>query len=56
LTRRKGEVTSCHNERAAPFIVEVPVPLGGFGMTLDAVEAFHLDAPVFKGASRLREG
>jgi hypothetical protein len=44
MTRRKGEPTSRTNERDYPYIVEMPLPEGGFGKTLDVMEAFHRDA------------
>jgi hypothetical protein len=41
MTRRKGEPTGRTNERDYPYIVEMPLPEGGFGKTLDDIEAFH---------------
>jgi hypothetical protein len=44
MPRRKGERTSRMNERDFPHIVELPVPEGGFGRTLDAIHSFHRSA------------
>ena len=41
MMRRKGEITAPMNERDLPHIVELAIPDGGFGRTLDEVEAFH---------------
>jgi hypothetical protein len=41
MTRRKGEITSAKNERDNPHIVEMPVPLGGLGMALNAMHDWH---------------
>jgi hypothetical protein len=41
VTRRKGERTSRMNERDFPHIVELALPEGGFGRTLDAIHDFH---------------
>lgn len=38
---RKRKMASRINERKFPFIVQVPVPDGGFGATLDAINAWH---------------
>lgn len=38
---RKKKMASRINERKFPFIVQVPVPDGGFGSTLDAINAWH---------------
>jgi hypothetical protein len=41
MTLRKGEITARMNERDFPHIVELALPSGGFGRTLDAMYAFH---------------
>jgi hypothetical protein len=41
MTRRKGEITARMNERDFPHIVELALPSGGFGETLDEMQAFH---------------
>jgi len=41
MTRRKGEVTARMNERALPHVVDLAQPEGGFGSTLEAIDAFH---------------
>ncbi len=38
---RKKKMASCVNERKFPFIVQIAVPDGGFGSTLDAINAWH---------------
>jgi len=39
LSRKKE--FSGHNERKFPFVVQIAVPDGGFGCTLDAINAWH---------------
>jgi hypothetical protein len=39
--RRKGEITVRINERDFLHIVELALPEGGFGRTLDAIHDFH---------------
>ena len=41
MTRRKGGITGRMNERDLAHIVELVLPDGGFGRTLDAIHAFH---------------
>lgn len=41
MTWRKGERTARTNERSFPYIVELPMPPGGLGRTLDLMHAFH---------------
>ena len=41
MTRRKGEITARMNERDFPNIVELALPSGGFGRTLDAIYDLH---------------
>ena len=41
MTRYKGRASAKSIERDFPFIVEMAVPLGGFGKTLDAMFEFH---------------
>lgn len=43
MTRRKGERTAHNNERVCPFKVELQMPLGGLGKTLDMIHAFHCE-------------
>ncbi len=38
---RKKKMASRINERKFPFIVQLAVPDGGFGPTLDAINAWH---------------
>jgi hypothetical protein len=38
---RKRRVTDRANERHFPFVVQIPVPEGGFASTLDAINAWH---------------
>ena len=41
MPRRKGEVTARMNERDYPYIVELPLPSGGFRSQSDDMLAFH---------------
>lgn len=41
MTRRKGERTVRANEREFPHIVEMSLPEGGLGRTLDLIYDFH---------------
>jgi hypothetical protein len=58
MTNRKGETTGRTNEREYPHIVEMPLPDGGFGKTLDAMEAFHRELGIefHRGRSFRRVG
>ena len=41
MIRRKGEITARMNERDFPHIVELALPSGGLGKTLDEMQTFH---------------
>ena len=41
MTRYKGQHSATMNERNFPHIVEIVVPPGGLGKTLDAMYDFH---------------
>jgi len=41
MTRRKAEITARLNERDYPYMVELPLPPGGFRTRSDAMLAFH---------------
>jgi hypothetical protein len=58
MSRRKSEVSSRQNERDFPHLVELPVPLGGFGQRLWQFDAFHRERgiPVRNGRGRQDEG
>jgi hypothetical protein len=38
---RKRKMIARVNERRFPFVVQIAVPEGGFGLTLDAINAWH---------------
>jgi hypothetical protein len=38
---RKTQLSPHGNERKFPFVVQIAVPDGGFGCTLDAINAWH---------------
>jgi hypothetical protein len=41
MTRQTGEARARSNERHFSFVVQIAVPKGGFGPTLDAINAWH---------------
>ena len=43
MGRRKGDQTATGNERGFPHVVEMAMPLGGFGAKLDSIHGFHRD-------------
>src|SRR5437588_5722407 len=41
LSLCKGKAAARVNERRFPFVVQIAVPEGGFGLTLDTINAWH---------------
>lgn len=55
MTRRyKGRPDAAQIERAFPHIVEMIVPLGGFGRQIDTMHAFHADRGLEQRSGRGR--
>jgi len=54
MTRRKREIIGLRNERDFPYLVELALPLGGFGSIFLEIDAFHRERriPVRRGRSR----
>ncbi len=38
---QNNKTTARRNERGFPFVIQIAVPDGGFGCTLDAIDAWH---------------
>ena len=56
--RYKGRTSAKSIERENPYIVELAVPAGGFGKTMDVIVVFHanLGIPILNGTGRYDEG
>jgi hypothetical protein len=57
MSRYKGQTNAAAIERELPYIVEIRVPFGGLGKTLDAMYEFHdrLGIKAERGKSRRDE-
>ena len=57
MSRYKGRQSAASNERNYPHIVELPVPEGGLGTTLDLIAIFHANLGIEEhhGTGRYQE-
>jgi ATP-dependent DNA ligase len=53
MNRYKGRTSAKAIEQAYPHIVEMIMPLGGFGLGLEGIVSKKLDAPYKSGPSKV---